>query len=189
MTSELRKRRKKHFGDGIPNWSLETWQTLYSTIRRCNLFIANVEKAPFDNKAMLGEVKSLRTWCYFNLTNLYRGMPIISKVYELTDEFTAPRDSYKACINFIVGNLYLAARLLPVVQCGNNNRRATNAMFVEPGIDSRSGPNEPNNSGQTLYLVRKFLDPKVLPSAGTRQAVSWRFIRYAEVRNVQKTIS
>jgi hypothetical protein len=368
--------------DGIPSWALETWQTLYSTIRRCNLFITNIEKAQFDNKAMLGEVKFLRAWCYFNLTNLYGGVPIISKVYELTDEFTAPRDSYKACIDFIVADLDQAASLLPVVQSGNDNGRATkgaalalksrvllyaasdlhnttvfpgfakpellgytdanrtarwqaakdaakavidlnayslykanpaptdsvaknyeelfinaqtvediwirfystdvpiigenvnslslmngpngyggqgnnavlgnmvdafemrngtkfdwsnpahaalpytyreprfyayvlyegakwvtrpaysfnmdplgiihvgfferwnsatNAMYIEPGIDSRSGPYEPNNSGQTLYLARKFLDPKVLPSAGTRQAVSWRFIRYAEV--------
>jgi len=58
---------------------------------------------------------------------------------------------------------------------------ATNQIVIEPGIDSRSGPFEPNNSGQTLYLSRKFLDPKVLPSAGTRQEVSWRYLRYAEV--------
>lgn len=369
--------------DGIPSWSLETWQTLYSTIRRCNLFLTNVENAPFDNKSMLGEVRFLRAWCYTYLTNLYGGVPIVSKVYELSDDFNAPRDSYKACIDFIVADLDQAASLLPVVQSGDNNGRVTkgaalalksrvllyaasdlhnttvfpgysnpellgytdanrsarwqaakdaakavidmnayslykpnpsptdsvaknyeelfitkqtvediwirfysadvplngtenvnslslmngpngyagqgnnavtgnqvdafemrdgtkfdwknpvhaalpynyreprfyayvlyegakwmtrpaysiaadplgiihvgfferwnsttNQIYQEAGIDSRKSPYEPNNSGQTLYLARKFLDPTVYPSAGTRQAVSWRYIRYAEV--------
>lgn len=368
--------------DGIPSWSLETWQTLYLSIRRCNLFLKNTETAPFDKDAMTGEVLFLRAWCYHNLASLYGGVPIISKVYELTDDLLAPRDSYENCIKFIVNDLDQAASLLPVSRSGADNGRATkgaalalkarvllyaasdlhnttvfsgysnpellgytdanrterwqaakdaakavidmnvyslykpnpaptdsvaknyeelfitqqtvediwirfysvgvpiigenvnslslmngpngyggqgnnavtgnlvdafemrngtkfdwnnpahaalpynyreprfyayvlyegakwvtrpaysiakdplgiihvgyferwnsatNAIVVEPGIDSRSGPFEPNNSGQTLYLARKFLDPKVLPSAGTRQEVSWRFIRYAEV--------
>lgn len=368
--------------DGIPSWSLETWQTLYLSIRRCNLFLKNTETAPFDKDAMTGEVLFLRAWCYHNLASLYGGVPIISKVYELTDDLLASRDSYENCIKFIVNDLDQAASLLPVSRSGADNGRATkgaalalkarvllyaasdlhnttvfsgysnpellgytdanrterwqaakdaakavidmnvyslykpnpaptdsvaknyeelfitqqtvediwirfysvgvpiigenvnslslmngpngyggqgnnavtgnlvdafemrngtkfdwnnpahaalpynyreprfyayvlyegakwvtrpaysiakdplgiihvgyferwnsatNAIVVEPGIDSRSGPFEPNNSGQTLYLARKFLDPKVLPSAGTRQEVSWRFIRYAEV--------
>ena len=368
--------------DGIPSWSLENWQKLYLSVRACNLFLTNIENATFDKDAMIGEVSFLRAWCYFNLTSLYGGVPVISKVYQLTDDFKAPRDSYSDCIKFIVDDLDKAASLLPVVQTGDNNGRATKGaalalksrvllyaasdlhnttvftgysnpellgytdadrtarwqaakdaakavidmnvyslykpnpapadsvaknyeelfitkktvediwirffsttvpiigenvnslslmngpngyggqgnnaatgnlvdafemrdgtkfdwsnpaqaalpynyreprfyayilyegakwvtrpaysigldplgiihvgyfqtwnnatgkIVVVPGIDSRSGPFEPNNSGQTLYLCRKFLDPAVLPSANTRQAVSWRFIRYAEV--------
>jgi starch-binding outer membrane protein, SusD/RagB family len=57
----------------------------------------------------------------------------------------------------------------------------TNQMYLEPGLDSRDSPNEPWNSGQTLYLCRKFLDPKFLPSETNLQDVPWRHIRYAEV--------
>lgn len=368
--------------DEIPAWGHENWQKLYSTIRRCNMFLTNTENATFDKDAMRGEARFLRAWCYHNLTSLYGGVPIISKVYELNDDFKVPRDSYANCIKFILDDLDNAASLLPLAQSGENNGRATkgaalalksrvllyaasdlhnttlfagfskpellgytdanrttrwqaakdaakavidmnvyslykanpaptdsvaknyeelfilqqtvediwirfysatvpiigenvnslslmngtngyggqsnntptgnlvdafemrngtkfdwnnpaqaalpynyreprfyayilyegakwvtrpaysigldplgiihvgyferwnsttNQIVIEPGIDSRSGPYEPNNSGQTLYNARKFLDPKVLPSAGTRQEVSWRFIRYAEV--------
>lgn len=368
--------------DGIPAWSGENWQKLYSNVRRCNLFLENIQTATFNKDAMEGEVLFLRAWIYYNLTRLYGGVPIISKVYELTGDFTAPRDTYADCVNFMVKDLDDAASKLPLVQSGNKNGRATkgaalalksrillyaasdlhnttvfpgysnpellgytdanrqarwkaakdaakavidlnqyslykpnpapgdsiaknyeemfilkqtvedifirfydvavpiigenvnslslmngpngyggqsnnavtgnmvdaferrdgtkfdwnnpahaalpyayreprfyayvlyegakwmtrpaysigkdpygiihvgyferwnsttNQMYLEPGIDSRSSPYEPNNSGQTLYLARKFLDPTVYPSAGTRQGVSWRFIRYAEV--------
>ncbi len=368
--------------DVIPSWPAETWQSLFLSVRQCNLFITNVENATFDKDAMLGEVHFLRAWNYYLLTSLYGGVPIVSKVYELTSEFKVPRDSYADCIKFIVDDLDKAASLLPVVQSGVDNGRATkgaalalkarvllyaasdlhnttvftgysnpeligytdgnrvarwqaakdaakavidmnvyslykpnpaptdsvaknyeelfilqqtvediwirfysasvpiigenvnslslmngpngyggqgnnaptanlidafemrngtkfdwnnpaqaalpynyreprfyayilyegakwvtrpaysiakdplgiihvgyferwnsatNQIVIEPGIDSRSGPFEPNNSGQTLYLSRKFLDPKVLPSAGTRQEVSWRYLRYTEV--------
>ncbi|MEJ7740741.1 MAG: RagB/SusD family nutrient uptake outer membrane protein [Chitinophagaceae bacterium] len=368
--------------DGIPGWNSENWQKLYASVRKCNLFLTNIENATFDNKAMIGEVRFLRAWIYYSLTSLYGGVPIITKVYELTDDFKAPRDTYEDCIKFMVDDLNHAASVLPVVQSGENNGRATkgaalalkarvllyaasdlyntsvfpgyvhpkligytdgnraarwqaakdaakavidlnayslykpnpapadsiarnyeelfitkvtiediwlryysasvpiigenvnslslmngpngnggqgnnaptgnmvdafemrdgtkfdwnnaahaaspyyyreprfyayilyegakwvtrpsysigldplgiihvgyfekwnnatNQVVLEPGIDSRSSPYEPNNSGQTLYLARKFLDPKVLPSAGTRQEVSWRYMRYAEV--------
>ena len=58
---------------------------------------------------------------------------------------------------------------------------STNQIVVVPGIDSRNSPIEPWNSGQTLYLSRKFLDPAVPPSPSSRQDVPWRHIRYAEV--------
>lgn len=112
--------------DNIPGWQTQpTWQTLYASIRKCNLFLTNVENATFNKDAMLGEVSFLRAWCYYNLTSLYGGVPIISKAYELTDEFKVPRDSYEDCIQFIVDDLDQAASLLPVVQTGQNNGRAT----------------------------------------------------------------
>ncbi|MEO5995179.1 MAG: RagB/SusD family nutrient uptake outer membrane protein [Chitinophagaceae bacterium] len=368
--------------DGIPGWNSENWQKLYLLVRKCNLFLANIETATFDKASMTGEVRFLRAWTYYNLTSLYGGVPIISKVYDLTDDFKAPRDSYEDCIKFMVDDLDQAAKALPLVQSGADNGRstkgaalalkarillyaasdlhnttifagyanpkllgytdgnrmarwqsakdaakavidmntyslykpspaptdsvaknyeelfiskvtvediwlryysanvpiigenvnslslmngpngnggqgnnaptgnmidafemrdgtkfdwnnpanaaspyyyreprfyayilydgakwvtrpsystgldplgiihtgfferwnsATSQVVLEGGIDSRSSPFEPNNSGQTLYLARKFLDPKVLPSAGTRQEVSWRYLRYAEV--------
>lgn len=59
---------------------------------------------------------------------------------------------------------------------------AGNSVYIEPGIDSRGSQFQPGNSGQTLYLCKKFLDPDVLAvEGGTGQDVPWRHIRYAEV--------
>lgn len=108
--------------DKIPYWrggvgySHELWETLYPSIRKCNLFLVNTEKAPYDAGTLIGEVRFLRAWFYLKLTSLYGGVPIISKVFELTDDFKAPRNSYEDCMKFIVDDLDQAASLLPLVQ-------------------------------------------------------------------------
>lgn len=383
--ASLRFNKSELTPDGIPSWAHENWQSLYLSIRRCNLFLENIQIAAFDKDAMIGEVKFLRAYNYFTLTSLYGGVPIVSKSYSLVDDFLIARNSFKDCIDFIVEDLDQAAAVLPILQSGNDNGRATKGaalalkarvllyaasdlhntivfpdysnpeligytdisasartarweaaknaakavidmnayslyksdpaptdsiaknfeelfivkqtvediwlryqsigvpvigenvnsaslmnppngwggqsnnvptgnlvdafemrdgtkfnwnnpahaafpyknreprfyasilyegakwrprpsysagldpegivnvgfferwnsgtgkVWIEPGLDSRSGPFEPNNSSPTLYNARKFLDPAVLPSAGTRQAVSWRYIRYAEI--------
>jgi len=113
--------------DNMQGWQRQPdWKTMYSSIRKCNLFINNAETATYPKKgAMMGEALFLRAWCYYNLTSLYGGVPIIEKAYELTDDFIVPRDSYKDCIQFIVKDLDKAASLLPEVQTGADNGRAT----------------------------------------------------------------
>lgn len=57
-----------------------------------------------------------------------------------------------------------------------------NQMFIEPGIDSRNSPFQPGNSGQTLYLCKKFMDPNSpAVEGGIGQDVPYRHLRYAEV--------
>ena len=102
--------------DKIPYWPEEKWETVYPAVRKCNLFLTNTENAPFNADNMIGEVRFLRAWLYLKLTSLYGGVPIITKVYELIDNFTAPRNSYEDCIEFILDDLDQAASLLPVVQ-------------------------------------------------------------------------
>jgi hypothetical protein len=112
--------------DIIPGWGLENWQGLFSSIRRCNLFLDRIEKADFEDKdTMIGEVKFLRAWLYHYMASLYGGIPIISKVYTLSDDFKAPRDTYEDVIKFIVEDCDQAASLLPEIQSGNNFGRPT----------------------------------------------------------------
>ncbi len=59
---------------------------------------------------------------------------------------------------------------------------ANNRVTVVPGIDSRNSPYQPGNSGQTLYLSRKSLDPNtVAVEGGVGQEVPWRYFRYGEI--------
>lgn len=113
--------------DNIPGWQRQpTWDILFSSIRRCNLFLDNVVNSDFEEKeSMLGEVKFLRAWNYYLLTAMYGGVPIIDKAFELTDEFKTPRDSYEDCINFIINDLDQAASVLPEVQIGSDKGRVT----------------------------------------------------------------
>ncbi len=121
--------------DVIPNWGgLLTWSGLYQNIRSCNLFLDKVDQIAFDNTLtdgktlkdrMTGEVHFLRAYFYYNLTNYFGGVPLITKPYSLTDDFKTARATYADCIKFIADECDAAAELLPIVQSDLNKGRAT----------------------------------------------------------------
>ncbi len=112
--------------DNIIGWqSQPTWNGLYSKIRRCNLFLDNTVDAPFDKASMEGEVRFLRAYFYYQLTSMFGGVPLVKSAYNLTDDFAIARSSYADCIDFIVSELDAAAELLPEIQIGDDNGRAT----------------------------------------------------------------
>lgn len=71
-----------------------TWDASYKNIRACNLFMEKIGDVPFDNpdqkSQLIGEVQFLRAWFYHQLVSLYGGVPIITKAYTLTDDFSVP---------------------------------------------------------------------------------------------------
>lgn len=114
------------------NWG--DWNGRYRVIRSCNIFLENIDKLPASanlidgktlNERLKGEATFLRAWYYSLLVNYYGGVPLIKKSYTLTDDFTAPRDSYADCIKFISDECDVAAGLLPLVNTGGNDGRAT----------------------------------------------------------------
>ncbi|MDX9881591.1 MAG: RagB/SusD family nutrient uptake outer membrane protein [Prolixibacteraceae bacterium] len=123
--------------DNIPGWGTNryrSWADLYKSIRYCNIFFENIERVPFSStvvdgktikERMTGEVHFLRAMLYHFLISDYGGVPLITNVYSLEDEFTVPRNTYEECVNFIVEECDKAAGLLPVTNTGDNNGRAT----------------------------------------------------------------
>ncbi|NJO69155.1 MAG: RagB/SusD family nutrient uptake outer membrane protein [Bacteroidetes bacterium] len=77
-----------------------------------------------------GEAYFLRAWTYFYLTNLYGGVPIITKAYLLNDEFEVPRNTYEECINFVVGQLDSAILFLPESYESKNIGRITKGAVL-----------------------------------------------------------
>ena len=111
-----------------------TWQQLYISIRACNKFFSNIDKLPVDNtlidgktlkERMTGEVTFLRAYFYYCLTSLYGGVPLVTKTYELEDDFNMARNSYEECVKFIAAECDKAAGLLPEINSGNNKGRVT----------------------------------------------------------------
>jgi hypothetical protein len=104
------------------------WSDNYSRIRQTNIFLSQIDEADFDDarkQEMKGEVYFLRAYFYHNLLRMYGGVPIITQVYGLTDDFEAPRNSFKETVDFIVANADSAAALLPLNQTGADVGRAT----------------------------------------------------------------
>lgn len=69
-----------------------------------------------------------------------------------------------------------------IVQTGTYKRwdAATGAAYDAYGVDTRNSPIENWNGSYTGYYTRKYLDPS-LNVQYVRQAITWRFIRYAEI--------
>ena len=93
------------------------WPVLYARIRQINLFLENIEEVEFDDEEwkdrLKGEVHFLNAYFYHNLVRLYGGVPLVTKAYDLTDEFMLQRSSLQECIDYIVDEADLAASLLP----------------------------------------------------------------------------
>jgi hypothetical protein len=52
----------------------------YTTIQKCNFFLANIDKTPMDNtlkKQMIAQVKFIRAYQYFMLSQLYGDVPLV----------------------------------------------------------------------------------------------------------------
>src|SRR5207245_8285415 len=62
---------------------------------------------------MKGEAYFLRAYFYHNLMRMYGGVPLITKVYGLNEDYKVARNSFKETVDFIVANADSAAALLP----------------------------------------------------------------------------
>lgn len=104
------------------------WQLGFSQARNMNVFFSKIEAVPMDEDAkgiMIGEMKFLRAFVYANLIWRYGGVPIITKVYELNEDYSLSRDTYEDCVDFIVKELDAAIQLLPAKQPAGQLGRAS----------------------------------------------------------------
>lgn len=78
------------------------WRKYYTGINRCNQFIANVDKAKFDDVALkdrfTAEIYFLRAWYYFDLVRLFGNVPLILKNLspaEYAQQQASPEEVYR----------------------------------------------------------------------------------------------
>ncbi|MBQ6195186.1 MAG: RagB/SusD family nutrient uptake outer membrane protein [Prevotella sp.] len=95
-----------------------TWQSLYKSIRNCNIFLQRTKESGFESDEMTrltGEVHFMRGYFYSWLMSFYGGVPIVEKAYTPEDEdMLVSRNTLAETIDYIVADLDSAAALLPV---------------------------------------------------------------------------
>ena len=104
------------------------WGPTYSRIRQTNIFLSKIDATTFDDalkQRMKGEVLFLRAYFYHNLMRMYGGVPIITKVYGLNEDYQAARNTFQETVAFIVASADSAAALLPLSYSGADVGRAT----------------------------------------------------------------
>lgn len=104
------------------------WAPLYRSIRQANVFLSQVDQADFDpavRDRMKGEALFLRAYFYHNLMRIYGGVPLITEVYGLNEDYQIARNTFAETIDFIVADLDAAAPLLPLSYSASDLGRAT----------------------------------------------------------------
>lgn len=85
----------------------DAWGKNYETIRKVNIFLANVDRVPHKYPKILAhwktEARILRAIAYFELVKRYGGVPMIGdKVLTIEDDLEIAASPYQDCINYIV---------------------------------------------------------------------------------------
>lgn len=102
---------------------MNNWKNAYGTIRDVNIFLEKIEQSPIDNatkEQMIAEMRFIRAFLHAQLIWRYGGVPIIDYVFDLEDDSQVGRDSYDACVTFIVDELDEVMGVLPAQQPEEN---------------------------------------------------------------------
>lgn len=124
----------------------------YKCITQCNVFLANTTDIDFDSNIknrMIGEVKALRAYSYFQMISFFGGVPLITKPFSLNDDFNIARSSYDECMNFVIKELDESIGLLPVeydnTMKGHITKGAAMAIKARALLYAASPLNNPSN--------------------------------------------
>jgi hypothetical protein len=137
-------------------------KSFYSVITEANLFFRNITESLIDQTLkdrMIGEMKVLRAYAYFQLISIYGGVPLITKPFELKDDFNVPRNTYDECMDFIIKELDEASNLLPLNYNAANKGRITKGTAL--AVKSRAllyAASPLNNPGNAKEKWQKAAD-------------------------------
>lgn len=142
---------------------LMNWAFIYKYVRACNIFFDKIDGATFDDPTakpeLKGEVHFLRAYLYFDLVEMYGGVPIITKNYGLKDSFAVPRNTYADCITFISNECDSAASLLPLTatEMGRATKGAALALKARTLLYAASDFANSNGSWAGSYAEKDLI--------------------------------
>lgn len=135
-----------------------TWEHYYDIITKCNIFFDRVEGENIESlkaideeriNRMVSEMRFLRAYSYFRLSAFFGGVPLITEVFGLEDDFMVKRSTYDEVMNFVVSELDEAAVILPISheedQIGRATKGAALAIKSRALLYSASPLNNPEN--------------------------------------------
>lgn len=112
----------------------KSWKSLYDGVMRSNLAIRKINEAteitPEAKSKYISEAKFLRAVFYFQLYNLYGGVPLYDETVNQSTDYNTllkPRNTSQETIDFILKDLNeaIASSYLPVKWEATNTGRAT----------------------------------------------------------------
>ncbi len=110
----------------------ELWRDFYTSIRTCNVFLDNIDKPVMDENLRIqysSEARFLRAFFYSHLTNHWGGVPLLQSALDL-DELSIPRSTAGEVQDFILDELEIAAKGLPMSYSDQDLGRATSGAAL-----------------------------------------------------------
>lgn len=114
----------------------------YSTVRKCNYFLANIGNSPLGSAEITtvsAEVRFLRAFAYFEMVKRYGGVPLITDVQSISAslaQLDVPRNTEQQVYDFIYSELNAVYAQLPDTRTATDYGRAT--KYAALALMSRS---------------------------------------------------
>ncbi|PST81661.1 RagB/SusD family nutrient uptake outer membrane protein [Pedobacter yulinensis] len=101
-------------------WVDGTWgyNDMYNRIRSCNMTLERLGSAssPITSQTvkdrLMGQAYFLRAYFYQQLLRYYGAVPLVSRTYNLDDNYAVKRNTFEECVNFIIADCEKAITLL-----------------------------------------------------------------------------
>ena len=114
------------------------WTSMYRWIRGCNVALQNLETATFEDEVLKerlkGEAHFLRAYFYHQLVRYYGGVPLVTQVYGLNEDYNVARNTFEECVNFIVADCDTAMQYLTDKSLGKGRATPLAAMALKSRI-------------------------------------------------------
>lgn len=165
-----------------PGWVAGTydWNNMYQAIRDCNLALSNLSTATFEDASLKerlrGESHFLRAYYYHQLLRYYGGVPIITKLYGLGEDYATERNSFPDCVDYILKDLDSAALELTNKTLG----KGRTSVFAVQALKSRvllyaaSDLHDIPTAKANSSIIAGYAKPELLGYVSGDRAARWQ---------------
>lgn len=143
------------YSQGFSDDISDVYNKSYSGIRIANIMLSKIDNVKWPNvnsprNRVEGEMHFIRAFLYFELIKRFGGVVIIDSRLEANGENDFPRNTYQECLDFILKDLDVADKLLPLDY--------DNTLSVDNGR-ATIGSSKSLRSRLLLYAASKLNNP------------------------------
>lgn len=156
------------------------WFELYTRIRATNVAIENLADPQFDNadKAvrLKGEAHFMRAFFYHQLMRLWGGVPLVDKVYGLSEpDYSVSRATFAETIDFIVADCDMAAQLMEGITMDNGRASAAAALALKARVlvYAASDLHDIETASSKSTLIAGYSNPELLGYTSGDRTERW----------------
>ncbi|MEO7215442.1 RagB/SusD family nutrient uptake outer membrane protein [Mucilaginibacter sp.] len=140
---------------------LGDWAYYYSTIKSCNIFLANIDQNKTLSADVIARLKAetrfIRAFEHFNLAKWYGDVPLIDKDITADEAKTIARSPKATVIKFVIDELEAAAAALPTkdqIPASENGRITKGAALA---LEARVLLYEGNRMADVISVCEKLM--------------------------------